>query len=141
MRILILLAVFISSFFTASAQTNSTDASINDSSAFSFCAVMPAFQNPEYKTFENYLAKNIIYPKDAKALGKSGTVYVEFIVEKNGSVSNVKIIPGRGLYWSLDQEAIRVISNSPKWKPGMQNGQTVRVKKIQKINFNLQINK
>jgi protein TonB len=141
MRLLILLTVFIISFFTASAQTNTQTVPNDSSIAYTFCAVMPSFQTSEYKTFEDYLAKNIIYPTSAKALGKSGVVYVEFIIEKNGSVSNVKIIPGRELYWSLDQEAIRVISSSPKWKPGMQNGQAVRVKKVQKINFNLQIKK
>ena len=104
---------------------------------FNFCEVMPSFQTKQYKNFGEYVSSHLIYPKDAVALHKTGYTYVEYIIEKDGSVSNVKIIKGREFFPSCDAEAIRVISNSPKWNPGMQNGKAIRVKQIQKISFNI----
>lgn len=143
MRILLLVSLFIISFSIASAQTKSDTVSTNtnltsDSAmVYMFCQVMPTITTKEYKSFEEYLMKNTIFPADARKNRVSGSVYVEFIIEKDGSVSNVQIVNGRELYPSCDQEAIRVISNSPKWNPAMQNGKIVRIKKITKISFDL----
>jgi len=143
MRILLLASLFILSFSTVSAQTMSdttitnVHATTDSSIVYTFCEVMPVLKTKEYKSFEDYIAKNTIYPEDAKAALKGGVVYVEFIIEKDGSVSNVQIVKGREIYPSCDQEAIRIISNSPKWNPGMQNGKAVRVKKVSRISFNL----
>ena len=140
MRTYLFVSLFILAFSTLHAQTNSggvtTDqTSITDSTALIFCEVMPTFHNAQYQSFDDYIQKNTIYPNDARALKISGAVFIEFIIEKDGSVSNVKLIEGRGLYSSCDKEAIRVISSSPKWNPGMQNGKMIRVKKIQKFSF------
>ncbi len=71
-------------------------------------------------TVNDWLAAHIVYP----ATEVQGTVYITFIIEVDGSVSNVKIL--RGLEKSLDAEALRVVSSMPKWTPGIQNGHAVR---------------
>jgi protein TonB len=63
-------------------------------------------------------------------------VYVQFVVDKDGGISNARI--ARGVDPSLDQEALRVVNNLPKWKPGMQRGKPVRVSYTVPINFQLQ---
>ena len=75
-------------------------------------------------SINTWLAENMVYPPEAKNNNIQGTVYVTFIVEKDGSVSTVKIL--RGAYSILNDEAVRVISMMPKWEPGMQNGHTIR---------------
>ena len=73
-----------------------------------------------------FLADNIRYPLEAQEKGIQGRVIVNFIVEKDGSLSN--LVVERGVDPSLDAEAVRVIGDMPKWKPGKQRGQVVRVK-------------
>lgn len=84
---------------------------------------------PEYPggigAMHDFLAKNIEFPQTAIETGIKGTVYLYFIVEKDGSISNIKII--RGIGGGCDQEAGRVISKMPKWNPGSQRGKPVRV--------------
>ena len=63
---------------------------------------MPYLKTKKYKSFDDYLIKHIIYPTDAKNLSKSGMFYVEFIIEKEGSVLNAKIVKGKELYPPLD---------------------------------------
>jgi TonB family protein len=72
----------------------------------------------------NYLNKNLIYPEDALAYGVSGKIYLKFIVEEDGSISNISVI--RGAVRSLDAEARRVILEMPKWSPATNSGQPVR---------------
>lgn len=72
-----------------------------------------------------YLMQNLRYPKEARDSRIQGTVFVTFIIEKDGSVSDVRAL--RGVAPSLDEEAIRVVSAMPAWKPGYQRGQPVRV--------------
>lgn len=83
-----------------------------------------------------YLQNNIKYPQMARESGIQGTVYVTFVVEPNGSVTNVKIL--RGIGGGCDEEAIRVIQNMPKWIPGKQRGKPVRVQFNMPIKFTLQ---
>ncbi|MCL1850529.1 MAG: energy transducer TonB, partial [Bacteroidetes bacterium] len=71
-----------------------------------------------------FLRENLIYPTEAKEKGISGQVFLEFVVEKDGSVSNVKVI--KGTHPELDAEALRAVKLLPKWKPGKQNGKPVR---------------
>jgi periplasmic protein TonB len=85
---------------------------------------MPEFPGGEREML-NYLNSNIKYPQMARESGIQGTVFVKFVVEKNGSVSNVEIL--RGIGGGCDEEALRVIKNMPKWNPGKQNGLAVRV--------------
>ena len=82
-----------------------------------------------------YIKKNIKYPKIAKDNNITGKVYVSFIVDKFGSATNVKIV--RGVDENLDAEAIRVIKSLPKYKPGKQRGEAVRVMFTIPINFKL----
>lgn len=82
-----------------------------------------------------YLCENITYPDSAKIKGIEGTVYVIFIVEKDGTISNTEVI--RGVSEELDNEALRVISEMPKWKPGKYDGQNVRVQYAIPIKFKL----
>jgi TonB family protein len=82
-----------------------------------------------------YVAENIVYPKEMKDAGIEGTVYVSFVVEKSGEVSNVKAI--RGVRSQLDSAATKVIANMPKWIPGMENGKYMRVQYTIPIRFQL----
>ena len=82
-----------------------------------------------------YIANNIKYPQIAKEYGITGKVYVGFIVDKDGSVTDVKIL--RGIDKNLDAEALRVIKSLPKYKPGMQRGKACRVQFTIPINFKL----
>jgi len=96
-------------------------------------------QQPEYPggfdPMVQFIAENLRYPEDAKAQGIDGTVFVSFIVEADGAVTNVFVV--RGLGPSLDQEAKRVVELFPNWQPGKQDGQAVRVKFVLPIKFKL----
>jgi len=83
------------------------------------------------KAFGKFLASHLIYPPGAIA----GITYIQFIIEKDGSLSNIKPVEGKGLNQPCDEEAIRVLSNSPKWTPGMKNGLPIRTRKIQSATF------
>ena len=85
---------------------------------------MPEFPGGEDKLVE-FVSKNLCYPQKAKEKGIQGRVFVGFIVEKDGSVSNVTNL--RSVDSVLDAEAMRVIQSLPKWKPGKHNGEFVRV--------------
>ncbi len=85
--------------------------------------------------WQKFLAKNLNYPVMAKESEISGRVTVSFVVEKNGEITNLKVI--RGVGGGCDEEAIRVIKKSPNWKPGMQNGKPVRVSYVMPIVFRL----
>jgi len=84
----------------------------------------------------NFLRSNIKYPQAAREIGIQGTVYLSFIVEKDGSISNVTIL--RGIGGGCDEEAVRVTKMMPKWKPGKQRGKEVRVSFQMPIKFTLQ---
>lgn len=82
-----------------------------------------------------FLVENVKYPEEARKNGISGTVYVSYIVEKNGEISNVKVL--RGVDELLDNEALRVVNMMPAYEPGMQRGKPVRVQFTLPIQFNL----
>lgn len=86
--------------------------------------------------FYKYLGNNIRYPAVAKENNVQGKVFMQFVVEKDGSLTDVKVI--RGIGSGCDQEAIRVLQNAPKWRPGIQNGRPVRVQYNVPISFTLQ---
>ena len=96
-----------------------------DTTIFSQVEQMPEFLGGQHAIME-YLAKNVKYPEEAQSKGIQGRVIVNFIVNQDGSISDVEIL--RGIDPALDKEAIRVIKNMPNWKPGMQRGKAVRVK-------------
>jgi TonB family protein len=95
---------------------------------------MPQFPGGEEARIK-YMINAIKYPEAAKKQQLQGTVYVSFIVEKDGSISDTKVL--RGIGKLCDEEAIRVIEAMPKWTPGLQNGKTVRVKFTIPIQFKL----
>ena len=86
-----------------------------------------------------WLQANMKYPKEAQDKGEQGRVIVQFIVEKDGSITEVKV--ARSVSPILDAEALRVASAMPKWKPGMQRGKVVKVKYTMPVMFNLNKNK
>ena len=93
-------------------------------------------QQPKFPgEINKWLVENIVYPVQAKNNNIQGKVYVSFVVEKDGSVSGVKVL--RGADRDLDNEAVRVVSMMPNWTPGMQNGKPVRVQYTVPINFTL----
>lgn len=83
----------------------------------------------------SFLQENITYPKDAQEKKISGRVLVTFVVEKDGSISNVETV--KSVFPSLDEEAVRIVKAMPNWKPGKQNGKVVRVKYTLPISFSL----
>lgn len=85
---------------------------------------------------QKWIAKNIKYPMIAQENNIQGKVFVQFVIEKDGSVSDVKV--ARSVDPSLDKEAIRVVKMMPKWTPGKQRGKPVRVSYTVPINFQLQ---
>jgi protein TonB len=102
-----------------------------------FAEEMPQFPGDE-GAFQKYLQENIIYPKSAVMAGKQGTVYVSFVVMKDGSIDSVRIERGVMNAPELDEEAKRVISAMPKWIPGKMNGKPVKIKMTVPIKFELQ---
>lgn len=84
---------------------------------------------------QKYIAKNVKYPKRAEKEKAEGKVFVNFVVDKQGSVKNVKVI--RGAQIDLNNEAVRVIKSLPKWKPGTQKGKPVNVSFTVPISFSL----
>ena len=95
---------------------------------------MPEYPGGMQALFE-YLGQNLKYPEDAKEQKIEGRVIALFVVETDGSISNVEVV--KPVFPSLDAEAVRVLSGMPKWKPGMQSGKVVRVKYTVPINFSL----
>jgi len=96
---------------------------------------MPAFPGGETE-LHRYLAENIKYPQMAKESGIQGRVFVTFVVERDGKVTDVKVL--RGIGGGCDEEAIRVVKNMPKWTPGKQRGKPVRVQFNLPVKFTLQ---
>lgn len=94
-------------------------------------------ENPDFPGGEEarmkYLQENIKYPQMARESGIQGTVYATFVVEPDGRITNVGIL--RGIGGGCDEEAIRVIKNMPRWKPGKQRSKAVRVQFNMPIRF------
>ena len=82
-----------------------------------------------------YLEENVKYPDDCEEVCVQGRVVITFVVEKDGSISDAKVV--KSVYPSLDEEALRVVSGMPKWCPGKLNGQSVRIKYTIPVNFRL----
>jgi periplasmic protein TonB len=121
------LLVYFISFNTLNAQEISND-------VFVVVEDPPTFPGGN-EAIATYLAKNLNYPNAAHDAKIEGTVYASFIIEKDGTVSNVKII--RGIHPDCDAEVIRVISDMPRWNPGKQRGQPVRVQFNLPVKFRL----
>ena len=97
--------------------------------------IMPEFPGGDLALLR-FLSNSVKYPVIAQEAYIQGTVYVNFVIDRDGSVTNAKVI--REVDPSLDKEALRVVNNLPKWKPGMQQGTPVRVSYSVPISFVLQ---
>jgi protein TonB len=95
---------------------------------------MPSFPGGD-TALMNFINRNLHYPPEAKESNVSGRVFVQFIVEKDGSITNAQILRGFGA--GCDEEALRVINAMPLWNPGKQSGQPVRVQCTLPIKFSL----
>jgi len=102
---------------------------------FTIVEEMPSFPGGE-DARNKFLAENIKYPQQASENGIQGTVYVSFVVDSKGNVTDVKVL--RGIGGGCDEEAIRVVRSMPQWHPGKQNGKQVRVLFNMPIYFRLQ---
>lgn len=85
--------------------------------------------------FYKHIAKHMKYPNQARRMGVEGKVYVQFVIDKSGKLTDVHAIKGIGA--GCDEEAVRVIKNSPDWSPGKQRGRPVKVRMILPITFKL----
>jgi TonB family protein len=101
---------------------------------FKISEIKPAYPGGE-KAMMGYLSKNIRYPQTAKEDGIEGTVFVQFVVEKDGSITDVNVV--KGIHSALDSEAKRVVSKMPSWQPGKQNGTDVAVQYTLPVRFEL----
>lgn len=110
------------------------EAGLGDQEIFTVVEKMPEFEGGEDKLRE-FLAKNIKYPSMARENGISGTVYITFVVEGDGKITDVKSL--RGLGGGLTEEAIRVVKMMPNWTAGKQNGKPVRVQFTLPVKFTL----
>jgi protein TonB len=106
-----------------------------ESQVFFIVEDMPEFPGGEL-ALRKFIANAIKYPVIAQENGIQGKVYVNFVVDRDGSITNAKI--SRGVDPSLDKEALRVVNSLPKWKPGMQRGKPVKVSYTVPISFVLQ---
>ena len=115
---------------------DSIHSEMNEAAELWGCIVetMPAFRGGQQKLFE-FIGNNVVYPKEAIDAGIEGRVFVEFYIEKDGTVTDGKVLKGIG--YGCDEEALRVIGLMPKWSPGMQRGKAVRVRYTLPINFKL----
>lgn len=94
---------------------------------------------PEYpggmQAMMSFIGENVKYPEDAMEKNISGKVFVSFVVEKDGSVSEAKVV--KGVCESIDKEALRVVNAMPKWTPGKKDGKNVRVSYTLPFTFKL----
>ncbi len=109
---------------------------VEEAEIFFIVEDMPSFQGKGQDGFRTWIGNNLQYPEIAAENGISGRVFVKFVVEPDGSISNVSLV--RGVDPALDKEAVRVVKASPKWAPGKQRGKPVRVSFTFPINFVLQ---
>ena len=108
---------------------------VDEAEIFTVVESMPTFPGG-MGALMKYLAENIKYPPLAKESGIQGRVFINFVVEPDGSISNVKVL--RGIGGGCDEEAVRVVQNMPKWTPGKQRGKPVRVSYNLPVKFTLQ---
>lgn len=107
---------------------------VDEQEIFLIVESSPSFPGGEMARMK-FLQDNIRYPLMAKESGIQGTVHLTFVIERDGSVTDVKLL--RGIGGGCDEEAIRVVKNMPRWEPGKQRGKPVRVQFNLPIKFNL----
>ncbi len=109
---------------------------IEDDQPFIKVEKMPSFQGGDLNKCRNWVQERVRYPQIAQENGVSGKVVLSFVVEKDGTLTNIEVLqsPDR----SLADEAVRVLKTSPKWEPGQQRNQPVRVKYTLPVDFRIQ---
>ncbi len=122
--------------FTILAAVLMTASAMANDSIYVVVEVAPEFEGGQAAMFK-YIADNVVYPDSALAQGAQGKVYCEFVVEKDGSLSNIKVVRSAKNEW-LDREAVRVIASMPNWKPGMMRGEAVRARYVIPVIFKIQ---
>lgn len=117
-------------------QVEVVEEEIEDDQPFLVAETMPSFQGGDLNTFRNWVQQNVRFPQIALENGIQGRVVVTFVIEKDGRLTNIEVLqtPDR----SLSDEAIRVLNKSPKWSPGKQRNQPVRVKYTLPVDFRVQ---
>ncbi len=105
---------------------------VEDNSVYTFVEENPMYQGG-WEEMNKWISQNLKFPKDNADV--QGKVFVSFVVEKDGSLSDIKIV--QGLKPNYDDEAIRLVKMMPKWKPGRQNGKFARVKSTIPVIFKL----
>ncbi|WP_122119969.1 energy transducer TonB [Alistipes megaguti] len=109
---------------------------VEDDQPFLIAETMPSFQGGDLNTFRAWVQQNVRFPQIALENGIQGRVVLSFVIEKDGRLTNIQVLqtPDR----SLSEEAVRVLSKSPKWTPGKQRNQVVRVKYTLPVDFRVQ---
>ncbi len=107
-----------------------------DESVFEVVEQMPEFPDGGMAGLMEYFKKNLRYPEEAKKAGTQGRVVVQFLINKNGAISDASVL--RSVDRLLDAEAVRLVRSMPKWKPGMQKGKAVTVKYTVPVLFKLE---
>ena len=130
-RAMLCFILFSAASITMHAQTNDTLSHNNN--VFTQVEQMPNF----YGSISEYISNHLTYPEKEKEHNIAGTVYITFVVEKNGSVTGAKVLRGVANGPGLDSTALAVVKAMPKWQPGQQNGHPVRVQFNLPINFQL----
>ena len=106
-----------------------------DRDIFMIVEDMPTFRGGDVQSFSNWVMERVKYPKIAQENGIQGKVFIGFVVEADGTVTNVTVL--RSVDKVLDDEAVRVVLTSPAWKPGYQRGVAVAVRFSITVNFQL----
>jgi protein TonB len=148
MKILVLFAIIVMPAFIHAQTNGGNDSTLiinqskNDSTlksehqeiVYTVVEEMPKYVGGEDELMK-YLSKNVVYPLDARKNGVTGRVYVNFVINSEGKVTNAKIL--RGIGSGCDEEALRIVNGMPAWTPGRQNGKPVSVMYNLPLNFSL----
>lgn len=117
-------------------QVETTHEVIEDDQPFVIAETMPKFQGGDLAVFRKWVQENVRFPQIALENGISGKVTLQFVIERDGRLTNIEVLqsPDR----SLSEEAVRVLNKSPKWSPGKQRNQPVRIKYTLPVEFRVQ---
>jgi protein TonB len=102
---------------------------------FDIVEIMPEYEGGQ-QAMMKFLQKKLRYPAKARVKGEQGTVYVQFVINADGRVSDVKVV--KGFFKDCDEEAVRVVSLMDRWRAGIQNGMAVPVRKVLPITFRME---
>jgi len=106
-----------------------------DNTVYVFVQKNPQFHGKDQAEFIKYIGSKINYPPMARRMGIEGKVFAQFVIDKDGSMTDIQIIKGIGA--GCDEEVLRVLKEAPKWEPGKQRGVPVKVRMIVPVTFTL----